>query len=151
MTLPDACTPKPRVLVWDSDHTLLELLTVLLSDEGGYEVLTCPIDGDLRNLILRERPDLVFLDLAAGNRVDSDWSMIEFLRLAPDTCGIPVILCSIAFDKQAKYINRIEELGVRLLLKPFDIDELLGMVRDALNRQACSSSEARTTDPMVAS
>ncbi len=147
----DAHAPKPRVLVSDNDETLLTLMTVLLSDEGGYEVLTCHLDGDLHNHILREHPDLVILDLGAGNRVDYGWSVIELLRRAPDTCAIPVILCSVAFYTPAKYANRIEELGVSLLPKPFDIDDLLDMARDALNPQAASFFKARTTERVVVS
>lgn len=139
MTTTNAPAPRPRVLVSDGDHTLLELMTVLLSDEGGCEVLTCQLDGDLHNHILRERPDLVILDPGAGNRVDYGWSVIELLRRAPDTCGIPVILCSVAFYTPAKYANRIEELGVSLLPKPFDIDDLLDMARDGLNLESSSA------------
>ncbi len=130
-----ALRARPRILVADDDEPMLDLMTVLLGDQGEYEVLTHRLDGDTHDHVGRELPDLVILDLLDGGRQEMGWHALELLRLDPATSRIPVILCSAATDRLARHRDRIDELGVGVLAKPFDIDDLLQKVSDALSVQ----------------
>ncbi len=127
-----ASTTRPRILVADDDEPMLELMTSLLGDEGEYEVLTHALDGEIHDHVAQVRPDLVILDLLDGSRQEAGWRALELLRLDPVTSHIPVILCSAAADKLEGHKEWSNKLNANVLAKPFDIYDMLGMVRDAL-------------------
>ncbi len=127
-----ALRTRPRILVADDDEATLELMAELLVDEGEYEVVAYRLDSEVRHYIRRELPDLLILDLLDSGRRETGWHTLELLRLDPDTNQIPVILCSAAAAQLEEHRERVDKLGVEVLAKPFDIDELLARVRQAL-------------------
>jgi CheY-like chemotaxis protein len=67
---------------------------------------------------------LILLDLMMPGI--SGWQVIAALKASPQTRAIPVVVLSARRDLPAT----AQELGiVTFLAKPFDIDELLGIVR----------------------
>jgi len=53
-----------RVALADDSSSLRELLSLLLEDDGGFELVGAAADGaELLDLAIREHPELVLLDL----------------------------------------------------------------------------------------
>lgn len=123
----------PRsIMVIDDTPAILELYQDLLSDEG-YAVAS--YDRPLRTLaeVERVRPDLIIIDyLMSGEKVG--WTLLQMLQASPATAGIPLILCTAATNEVAEIRDQLRQLGVRLLRKPFEIDELVGVVSEALSQ-----------------
>jgi CheY-like chemotaxis protein len=121
---------RSHVLVLNDDQAVLDLFRELLSDEG-YRVTTQRYA--LRDLAEIERlaPDLIILDyMWPGD--DNGWSMLQMLKMNPATADIPCVLCSAAVREIEALQPRLDEMGVRVVLKPFNLDELLAAAAAAL-------------------
>jgi CheY-like chemotaxis protein len=127
MGMPDATTGDAKhILVVNDTQEILDLFRIIL-EEQGYRVT--PIGfavEDLRRIIEAE-PDLVILDLVF-DREYVGWQTLQKMKMTPETEKIPVIVCTAEIRKAQEIQGYLAEKGVGLLLKPFNIDELLGMV-----------------------
>jgi len=139
---PEGMAQRPHVLVLNDDQAVLDLFRELLSDEG-YRVTTQRYA--LRDLaeIERLQPDLIVLDyMWPGD--DNGWSMLQMLKMNPATGPIPCVLCSAAVREIESLQPRLDEMGVRVVLKPFNLDELLAAVAAALADRPASAQPADT-------
>src|SRR5437868_3464947 len=83
---------QKRIVVVNDDLTFLQLVKDLL-EERRWEA-TILIEGNSAfEVIKREQPDLVILDIRM-EQPDTGWCVLTLLTLAPETCSIPVIMCS---------------------------------------------------------
>ena len=82
-------------------------------------------------LVKEQRPDLVILDIRIGGE-ERGWQILQLLTLDPDTLPIPVIVCSAAIDDLQAHQPLLDKYGVRVLPKPFDLDDLLETVAATL-------------------
>jgi two-component system, OmpR family, response regulator len=77
---------KTRILVVDDDNTLLGAIRRLLT-AAGFEVLTSDSALRLPQLVQREKPDLVLLDIEmpalSGEHVLEMTKLFEFLQKTP--------------------------------------------------------------------
>jgi CheY-like chemotaxis protein len=121
---------RPHILAVDNDAMILELFRDLLEDEG-YQVSTQAVaDKDL-GVVGQLAPDLIILDyMWAGE--DNGWSYLQALRMDPGTAKIPIVLCTGAIRDVEGLRPRLDELGIRVVFKPFNLDELLAVIADAL-------------------
>lgn len=129
----------PNILVVESDASIRDLLDDVLSDEG-YQV---------RLLELRElspcqvaavgRPDLMLLEITPFGAART-LSLVEQLRHQSPTGQFPVLVC--ATDPLLLEQLRVElrRLGCATLLKPFDVEGLLQLIRDHLASAGGSST-----------
>jgi DNA-binding response OmpR family regulator len=113
-------------MICDDDKAILELIEIVLAD-SGYRVIAEQNSLNLYDLIAREKPDLLLLDLwmplLSGDQV------LMHLRSNPETKDLPVIVLS-ASTNGHKVAN---EAGANdYLAKPFDIDELLYHIENIL-------------------
>ena len=76
-------------------------------------------------------PNVIILDYMWADE-DTNWSTLQALRMDPQTARIPLVLCTGAAHAMEELGPRLAELGIRVVLKPFEIDELLEAVRLAL-------------------
>lgn len=122
-----------RILVVNDTEEILELFRMVLGEEGGYEVITASFTPhDLREVEL-VKPDLVILDLIFGVE-KIGWQLLEKMRLNRATADIPVIVCTAAVNEVRENEGHLTEMGVSVVLKPFDVDMLLAVVKEALER-----------------
>ena len=122
-----AQSPLTRILVVEDDQSVASLLQGVLGSYG-YDV---ELADDLSVLqASREHlPDLILLDLLMPV-VSGDEAARELHDL-PETSDIPIVLMSGAPDVE----QRAAELGVAgFLHKPFDLDDLLDVVKRTLAR-----------------
>ena len=127
----------PRLLVIDDEPAVGEVLSECLS-LLGYDVEAARDGADGLARLARERFDLVVTDLRMPYL--DGWDVLESARAI--TPGMPVIMVTGAAEDED--LERARAQGVRLLAKPFTLQELKAAVRDALApneapRQACLS------------
>jgi DNA-binding response OmpR family regulator len=119
------------IVIVDDTPELLDLLDALLTDEG-YRVIPCQHATQAHELIAREQPDLVMLDLRMAGV--AAWEVLDRLKADDATANIPVIVCSGAVDELQAAEPRLRALRCDILVKPFDIDDLVARVRRAVRR-----------------
>lgn len=117
-----------KIVVVDDTPEILDLIEAVLTDEG-YEVLLCQEPPRAVEVIAAERPALVVLDLRMEGV--GEWELVERLKSEPALAEIPIIVCSGAVDALRAAAPRLRAQGCDILVKPFDIDELVAKV-DAL-------------------
>ncbi len=112
-----------QVLIVDDDAAILEMIAELLSYEG-YIVVTCSEGRQAVAFARTTPPALILLDLMMPEM--SGWQVISALRSSPQTLAIPIVLLSARRD----LADAARDLKVTAYLeKPFDLEELLGIVR----------------------
>ena len=132
----------PLLAVVDDDDDLRELLDELFRQEG-YRTLQVPDSAGAQAAIRQAQPDVIFLDLWL-ERQDSGLALLDQLRADPATRHLPVIVCSAITQSLHVQAARVEERGCLVVAKPFDLEDLLAAVRQALSqpRLAPSAPEA---------
>lgn len=122
---------QPRILVINDTQEILELFKDLLEEEG-YEVILSSFAPKTVYEIGSLQPDLVILDLIFGSE-RAGWQLLQQLRMYHPTAKIPVVVCTAARDEVREMEPQLVSHGALLVLKPFDIDEITFIVRQALN------------------
>jgi DNA-binding NtrC family response regulator len=113
----------PRILVIDEQQPIREFMDTLLSAHG-YAVALAPSLDSARQHLSGETPDLVICDVRVpGAPV---FPILDVLDGDEQTRAIPVLLCSGVLADIEAAPERLIRPGTELLLKPFDIDDLLG-------------------------
>ncbi len=96
--LPHADARVPKVLVIDDDRAATDLIEVILGNEG-YEVIKAYHGRDGLEVALREKPDIIILDLIMPEM--SGVSVAYQLKQNPTTRSIPIIvLTSMEIDDE---------------------------------------------------
>jgi CheY-like chemotaxis protein len=78
------------------------------------------------------QPDLVVLDIRMEHP-ESGWVVLDLVRLDPKTTHIPVIVCTADAQFVRERSEHLREKRAEVLHKPFDLDDLLEMVRRVLS------------------
>jgi two-component system, OmpR family, response regulator len=118
-----------HVLVLDDEAAIVEILCEVLEDEG------CRVTGfgtpPAVEEVARLAPDLIILDLIFGGQ-NAGLGFLAMLRSSPATAAIPVVVCTALTDPGIASALAQLRPEVRVLTKPFDIDEVGGFVRSAV-------------------
>ena len=128
---------RAHVLVVNDTQAILDLMRDLLEDEG-YQVSVSIQTLDLTR-IKALQPDLIIQDLLfADGSQETGWHFLTLVRLDPELAHIPMILCTAAMDpiKDPDMAENLNRHGVRVLLKPFNIDELVTAITEMLAAQS---------------
>lgn len=128
---------KPLVLVVDDDHKILRLLRIELSAQG-FQVLMAENGPDALDVVERQRPDIVLLDVIMPG-VDG----LEVLRRVRQSSGVPVILLT-AKGTDSDKISGLELGADDYIAKPFNPEELTARVRAVLRRSQARDVPANT-------
>jgi two-component system response regulator MprA len=131
---------KPRVLIAEDDPDTLVILRVNLNAAGMEPMLA----GDGYTALERiesESPDALLLDVLLPG-IDG-WQVLEQLHAKGDP--VPVIVCS--GKDNVHDLQRARELGaVAYLVKPFDIDRLIEVTREAVGLRRAEVERGTATD-----
>jgi DNA-binding response OmpR family regulator len=124
----------PHVVVINDEEDMLSLFRDLLEAEG-YRVstLTYPT-ADLSDLLVLA-PSLIVLDMMFGGE-DRGWHYLQRLRLDRTAAQVPIVVCTAAVRLVRDVRDYLEQMGVGVVLKPFDIDPFLAEVRRRLGPRA---------------
>jgi two-component system, NtrC family, response regulator PilR len=122
-------SPASRILVVDDERSMRELLAIVLRREG-YEVELADNGREAIARLERQPYDLLISDIKMP-----DLGGVEVLRAAknvdPDIIGIMVT----AFASTESAVEALRMGAYDYLSKPFDVDELKLVVRNALERR----------------
>jgi DNA-binding response OmpR family regulator len=131
-----------KVLVVDDEPPTVTAVELALQSEG-IEVCTAADGAECLQAVATESPDLVILDVAMP--VMDGFQALRVLRENAATKHLPVIMLT-ARDDDADIV-RGWTTGVDFYLtKPFELDELLLVVRRALEATDTNSSDDASTD-----
>ena len=126
----EAGVKKIKVLIADDNSDVRDLLESVLQ-VAGYEVIKAEDGAVALDLITKETPDLVLLDVEMP--VMTGWEVLRKLRADPIMENLPVLFITSLSQTQNKIIGL--DLGADdYLTKPFDTSELLARVRGTLKR-----------------
>lgn len=130
------------ILVADDDPFNLRLLAELCQS-AGYRVITAEDGGQVLELVARERPDLLILDVMMP--VHDGFEVMQLLRGDPELAGIPVVLVTAAGDVETR--SRGIDLGAEdYITKPYRVFEIQQRIRNALRVRAAEREAARERD-----
>ncbi|RKH71914.1 response regulator [Corallococcus aberystwythensis] len=115
------------VLVVDDDPDILEALSEILEAEG-FEIRRARNGKEALERLEPDPPDLILLDLMMP--VMDGWEFAQRMRQKPDFAAIPIIVLSADRNvgSKAKDIGAMGHLA-----KPFELNDLLSMVRQSLS------------------
>lgn len=130
---------RPLALVINDTQEILDLFAEILQDEGFDTRLSSfgikEID-EIRDL----DPDLIILDFLIGGE-EQGWKLLQKLKMSRETQDIPVIVCSGAVKLLQELEGHLAAKNVGVVVKPFDIDDLLNEVRVVMQKN-------ETADPV---
>ncbi len=118
---------RAHVLVIDDDPDFREFMQLLLSSEGYQGTVVGRDATYFRRRV--DRPDVVLCD-PFGPPIQ-DVTLLEQLAEAPTTRDVPVILCTGAVHLVDDARAQLPHRDVHVLLKPFDLDDLVGCIERA--------------------
>jgi DNA-binding response OmpR family regulator len=118
---------RPFIIVVNQDTAFLELMEELLTEEGYHTSIEK--EGDKAYATIKKtKPDLVVLDIRINNP-EAGFNVVDLMRIDPATENIPVIICSTATQIIRENEERLRAKNCDILMKPFNIDELLSKVQ----------------------
>jgi two-component system KDP operon response regulator KdpE len=119
---------KTILIVEDDADTAMGLSVRLVA--GGYATVTAADSKSGIHLALRERPDLILLDLGLPD--DNGFVMMKKMADIKQLSSIPVIVVTGRSPQVYKEPVRIAG-AMAYLQKPIDIDELLAVIQKTLS------------------
>jgi two-component system, OmpR family, phosphate regulon response regulator PhoB len=126
-----------RVLVADDEPAIRALCRVNLQ-LGGMEVFEADNGVAALEVVAREQPDLVLLDLMMPEL--DGWHVARQLASSEETRDLPIVVLSARSERQD--IERAHEAGaLGYVLKPFDPLSLAGELERTLQRVAAGERE----------
>ena len=131
--------PEPLVLVVDDEPGILDFVELGLRAEG-YRVTTATSGAAALEVVRRERPDAVILDVGLPD-VDG-FSVVRSIRAETD---VPIVMLTARGDLQDRV--RGLELGADdYVAKPFHFEELVARLRAHLRRRLPRDEVVRLAD-----
>jgi CheY-like chemotaxis protein len=122
-----------HILVIDDDQELLDTYQQILEPEGfDVQVSLSPFENlaDIERL----KFDLIILDYHLSAQ-DNGESFLQPVKVYQPTASLPVIISTADARAMGRQETKLREQGVRVILKPFDIDDLLQTVIQALQER----------------
>jgi CheY-like chemotaxis protein len=123
----------PRIAVINTAADLRTLMGDLCADQG-WDMLPCADSSTACELVEREQPDAVILDLWLESP-DAGWGVLQELQSNPETRDIPVVVCSGHREHLGERMSWLTDKGIPVLPKPFEVDDLYDVVGQALEQR----------------
>jgi CheY-like chemotaxis protein len=136
---------RPKyILVIDDTPEILDLFRDILEAEG-YEVSLYACDPKHLDEIEAQPPDLVILDYLIGGE-PAGWQFLQMLKMTRGTAQIPVIVCTAAVNQIRELGAHLHRMGVGVVLKPFNVDDLLAEIEQHWTDRANKGAQMAHTD-----
>lgn len=116
----------PRLLVVDDSTEFLSFMEALLASEGFPVAIASTYTAALKRLEAQP-PDLVICDVRMPEM--EPFAILKLVHENADTRHVPVLLCTGAIQEIDQAERWLAERGVEVLLKPFDVDDLLSRIK----------------------
>ena len=118
----------PQILTVDDDSVTCDLLCEVFTREGFSATFANSGEAALA-AVARQRPDILLSDIRMKTRLDG-LSLLEIVRR--EYPSVPVVLMT-AFGSIETAVRAVKEGAFDYISKPFNIDELVAIVRRALS------------------
>lgn len=115
-----------RILIVDDSVEYLNFMQLLLGSEGFQADIAVSTE-EMRVYLGNHAPDLVISDVRIPGQ--DAFAVLDHLQADERTRTIPVLLCTGAVQDVEERAAHLRACGTPVLLKPFDIDDLLRCVR----------------------
>lgn len=125
--------PSPdakHVLVVNDTEEIIELFRDIVEGLGFRISATTFAPEDLA-AVKKIGPDLVIMDLLIGGET-LGWQLLQKMKMSRETDSIPVIVCTAALDSVREQEGWLTSKGVKIVLKPFNIDDIELAITKAL-------------------
>jgi len=120
---------KPRILIIDDNTELLEELEDML-ELGGYDVSTLNDGQNALDVALKNRPDLILLDLKMGPK--SGFQIADEITNSLHLKDVPIIAMT-GFFTEKQHLSMMKLCGIKTsILKPFWPVNLISKIEFAL-------------------
>jgi CheY-like chemotaxis protein len=136
---------QPHILVINDTQEILDLMQELLEEEG-YRVTTSLALLDL-DKVRALAPDVIVQDLLFEGTQELGWKFLTLVRLDPELARIPLILCTAAVRtvNDPEMAEHLDQQGIRVVLKPFTIEELLTTLSEVRTAQSLINQATETS------
>ena len=127
---------EAHILVLNDVAEILDLFEAILSEEGYRVSRGTMMPGALSQTFQHVKdlePDLLIADFLFGHD-PLGWQLVQMLRMDADTVKMPIVVCSAAAKQVEEIGAHLDEMGIGVVLKPFDVDTLLAEVGRVLAR-----------------
>ena len=124
---------RPRISVVNDNAEFLELMSAILDEDAGYDVSL--FKGEVVEIseLAASEPDLIIVDLLLGGA--SGWEIVTLARSDERLESVPIIVCSADVTALRDRESDLDRIGnVRVLAKPFAIDEITELVERLIGR-----------------
>jgi len=118
-----------RILVVDDEQSMRELLAIMLKKDG-FDVVAAESRTQAAAVLARGPVDLIVTDVKLP-----DGDGIEILRHVKAAAPETVVIVMTAYGSTETAVAALKLGAYDYLIKPFDVDELKIVVRNALERQ----------------
>lgn len=126
---PETSVRAAKIAIIDDEPATIALAKKYLRDDGFSSFVTVTKSAEAMDVIQREEPGLVLLDLRMPEV--NGLQILEQMRAIPNVCQTPVLVLTATRDKDAKVAAL--ELGANdFLEKPLHPNELLARVHNTL-------------------
>jgi len=126
-----------RLLVVDDERSMREFLEIMLAGEG-YEVETAASGEDAYDIYRKDRPDLVLTDVRMPGMSGLD--LIREIRAIDPSAPIIAITAYASADDA---IRAVREGAYDYISKPFQIEDLRAVIRNALEARRLRAENLR--------
>ncbi len=126
----DAAPTARHILVVNDTEEIIELFRDILEGMGQRVTATSYAPQNLSEIVHVD-PDLVIMDLMLGGEKHG-WQLAQKMRMSRETEKIPIIICTAASDQVREQEGWLTAQAVKVVLKPFSIDDLERAVSRAL-------------------
>lgn len=123
--------PK-KILVINDTQEILQLFADILTGEG-YEVALHSYSTRDIDLVKKVAPDLIISDHPPTDEKQA-WQFLQKLKMVRETAHIPVVLCTTNSKMIIEGEGHLAAKGVIVILKPFDIDDLVDAVQTQIGK-----------------
>jgi DNA-binding response OmpR family regulator len=123
-----------RITVIDDDADTLEVMREILEGDGHMVTCATGVSPDLSEIVSAS-PDVLIVDLLLSSDQSglSGWDVVRLVKAHRLLHNLQVLVVSADYPTLRSHIPEAADMdGVRLLTKPFTLDSLIVLVRDAL-------------------
>jgi DNA-binding response OmpR family regulator len=124
-----------KILVAEDERDILDLIIFTLQF-GGYDVVPTTNGEDALEMVYKEKPDLILLDVRMPRM--SGYEVCKRVKTEQDLCNIPVVFLS-AKGQEAEVLTGYDMGAIDYILKPFAPDMLLERLDNILSNPQMQS------------
>jgi len=135
-----------KILIVDDSHVNMNLLSDALEPQG-YQIFWAPSGEDALEMVQRNRPDLILLDIVMPAGIDG-FETCRKLKKEKSTADIPVIFVTAARDETESVVEGFRVGGVDYISQPVEKAELLVRVQNQLKIDRLTKALQKKNDEL---